>query len=258
MFLPLAVLLYCTLGRITEALKIHKNVNPIQGHCILQPGGIITKQYLKSYDDDDRPLLEYKEDIQKVAAIKSLDELAPPRKVESFSSSSATSRAKETAEKQKEKKKVGTKTFGSLTAEDLNADTYVSPSGKVFRRGVTPKKEDLNGIQPYTPFIFSFFAAVMSFVAWQASTYLAGHFAIQFVDSELYPVQRVAIVGRNVVVGIFTLFTGFSGVVSLGLVLLGVAVSIGVAKGELDPTAVRPDGDAQKSGEVKDLRVDKI
>ena len=36
-------------------------------------------------------------------------------------------------------------------------------------------------------------------------------------------------------VGITTLASGFTGVISIGLFLLGVTVAIGVAKGELDP-----------------------
>ena len=39
--------------------------------------------------------------------------------------------------------------------------------GKVFKRGAISKKEDLNGIQPYTPFVFSIVAAGMSFAVWQ-------------------------------------------------------------------------------------------
>ena len=39
--------------------------------------------------------------------------------------------------------------------------------------------------------------------------------------------------------GMSTLATGFCGVISLGLVLLGIAVTVGVAKGELDPNNPR-------------------
>lgn len=207
--------------------------------------------------DDDRPLLEYKEDVLKrTVSVKSLDEIIPQTmKAKSFASSA--DEAKES--KKPTTAKVGSKTFGSLSMEDLNSDIYVSPTGKVFKRGVVPKKEDLNGIQPLKPFVFSVGAAAMSFAAWQASTYLAAHFAIQFIDSELYPVQRVAIVGRNLIVGIFTLFTGFSGVIAVGLILLGIQVSLGVANGSLDPNKEREDDTKKKLvGDVKDLRVDDL
>lgn len=79
----------------------------------------------------------------------------------------------------------------------------------------------------------------MCAVGWKLSNYLSAHFAINFVTSEFYPVQRLAIVARNVIVGITTLGTGFSGLIAMGLLALGVAVSIGVAKGELDPNKIR-------------------
>jgi hypothetical protein len=80
----------------------------------------------------------------------------------------------------------------------------------------------------------------MSFVFWQLSVYFTAHFAITFVDSPIYPVQRLAVIGRNLVVGITTLAAGFSGVVSLGLFLMGCAVAVGVLKGELDPSKDTP------------------
>ena len=94
-------------------------------------------------------------------------------------------------------------------------------TGKVWETDREPAKradkEDLNGIQPYTPFVFSVVAAGivycmcisvgkfnelylsisigMSFSAWQVTSYLASHFAVQLLDSEIYPVQRLAVVG---------------------------------------------------------------
>lgn len=75
----------------------------------------------------------------------------------------------------------------------------------------------------------------MAYLGYLFSTYLIKHLAIDFVDSEIYPIQRAAIVIRNLVIGISTLATGFSAVVCIGLIGLGIAVTIGVLKGELDP-----------------------
>lgn len=77
----------------------------------------------------------------------------------------------------------------------------------------------------------------MSLLAWKASVYLTENFAIQFLDPTRnpYPVQRVAIVGRNLVVGLSTLAAGFSGVVALGMIAMGLVVAVGVMKGELNP-----------------------
>ena len=132
------------------------------------------------------------------------------------------------------KAKTGSKKsiFGDLSVQDLVAER----EERIRQRGgKRSQKEDLNGIDPLTPFLFSTVPAVMSLVGWQISTYLAANFAIQYLDSELYPVQRIAIVGRNLVVGLFTLQSGFCASISLGLFLLGVTVTVGVAKGELDP-----------------------
>ena len=120
------------------------------------------------------------------------------------------------------------------------------------------KLEDLNGIEPSRPLQFSIVAALMAVIGWQITSFLSSHFAIEFVDSEIYPMQRIAIVARNIVVGIMTLGkrfcvyillkclacvtylcniegTTFSGVIAIGLVFLSVRVALGVSKGELDP-----------------------
>ena len=78
-------------------------------------------------DDEDRPLLEFKEDMKTMVTIKSLDEVIPQKKASAFSSKEEG--AKEEKMKEAPKKKMGTKTFGSLSIEDLNADVYVSPTG---------------------------------------------------------------------------------------------------------------------------------
>lgn len=60
----------------------------------------------------------------------------------------------------------------------------------------------------------------MAFLGWQATAWLIANFAVDFIDSDIYTVQRLAIVSRNIVVGIFTLATGFSGVISLGIEII--------------------------------------
>jgi Protein of unknown function (DUF3082) len=144
------------------------------------------------------------------------------------------------ATKSTAKKSVVTKaqsfTFGSSSIDDFKS-SRVPKEPK--QRPLPSKIEDLNGIPPLKPFQFSIVAAIMALVGWKLSNYLSAHFAVQFVTSDLYPVQRLAIVARNVIVGMTTMGTGFSFMISLGLFGLGVAVSIGVAKGELDPSKPR-------------------
>lgn len=70
-------------------------------------------------------------------------------------------------------------------------------------------------------------------------------FAVQFIDeSNPYPVQRAAIVARNLVVGLSALASGFTGVVAVGLFAMGCVVGVGVLKGELDPNKA----DEKKAG----------
>lgn len=136
-------------------------------------------------------------------------------------------------------KKPVSATFGSLSVDDLKTRMTKIDATKTRGTGkwkdLPSRPEDLNGINPIIPLLFSAFPALMAYAGWRASSYLTANFAIQFIDSEIYPVQRLAIVLRNVVVGITTLATGFTGAIGLGLFAMGIAVAIGVMKGELDP-----------------------
>lgn len=129
-----------------------------------------------------------------------------------------------------------TNAFGNFSLKTLTTET---PSDDYSDHRETEKAQDhnLNGIQPWAPFLFSVVAAGLSAGGWTVSSYMAEHFAVKFVHSDIYQVQRAAIIGRNLVVGIGTLFTGFSAVIAVGLVMLGVVVTVGVLKGELDPNA---------------------
>ena len=122
------------------------------------------------------------------------------------------------------------RTFGTVSIEELTKKQRTD-------RNITAQKRDLNGINPFLPLGSSILSAGMSYGTWQVTIYLAQHFAIQFISSENYPVQRLAMVGRNVIVGIFSLFAGFCGMVSIGLLMLAVAVGIGILKGELNPSS---------------------
>lgn len=107
--------------------------------------------------------------------------------------------------------------FGRISLEDLQ--TRNPPDAPV-------KKEDLSGVNPLSAFLSSIVAVGMSFVGWQVTTYLAAHFAVQFIDSDIYPLQRATILARNIVVGMSALATGFCGVVGLGLFLLSGAAAM--------------------------------
>jgi hypothetical protein len=97
------------------------------------------------------------------------------------------------------------------------------------------KLEDLNGINPLIPLLGSAVPFAMAYAGYQLSVYLTANFAVGFLSSDIYPVQRAAIVARNIMVGFSTLATAFSGVIGVGLLALGVVVAAGVMRGELDP-----------------------
>lgn len=191
----------------------------------------------RSDDDETSPKLQLLDDNDgPKVSVRSLEEVTvKPSSWASVSNDDSGGGSKPTSSATMPvKAKTGSKKsiFGDLSVQDLVAEREERIRQRGGRRS---QKEDLNGIDPLTPFLFSTVPAVMSLVGWQISTYLAANFAIQYLDSELYPVQRIAIVGRNLVVGLFTLQSGFCASISLGLFLLGVTVTVGVAKGELDP-----------------------
>jgi hypothetical protein len=68
---------------------------------------------------------------------------------------------------------------------------------------------------------------------------LATFVALNPVNTDIYFVQRVSGVFRNIVMGLSSLASGFFGVTGLGLFLLGIRVAVGVLNGELDPTPLK-------------------
>ena len=186
--------------------------------------------------DDDRPkLMMQEENDGPKMGVRSLEDTLKDRK-ESASLSSVNYGYQAPREKSETTKT--TATFGSLSVEDLKR--RMIPRDAPQKDAFAQKKEDINGIQPLTPLLFSLFPAVFCVLFWQLSAYMTNHFAVDFITSDMYPVRRLASISRNFVVGIVTLASGFTGVVALGLFLLGITVGVGVLKGELDPNAPRP------------------
>ena len=193
-----------------------------------------TSLRLMPSDDDDRKLTYLEENDKPRINVKEVENINPDGRskgpTSSTVSSSTSSKPRLSA------------TFGSLSVEDLKSRMVAQPtydSEKGWKE-LPSRTEDLNGINPIVAIVSSTFPAGMAIVGWQLSAYLTANFAVQYVTSEIYPVQRLAIVARNLVVGVTTLATGFSAVISLGLFALGVAVAIGVLKGELDPSKNSP------------------
>ena len=136
-------------------------------------------------------------------------------------------------------------TFGSLTIDDLRKKMIKIDNNDTFKP-LPVRTEDLNGINPFIPLLSSIIPFIFAYLGFQLSAYLTAHFAVGFLASDIYTLQRIAIVVRNIVVGISTLATAFSTIIGFGLLALGVTVGVGVIKGELDPT--------KKDVDVKDLK----
>jgi hypothetical protein len=106
------------------------------------------------------------------------------------------------------------------------------------RQAAIEEARDLNGVNPIIALTGSVVALGGAYGLWMITNVLAEYFALNPVSSDIYFIQRVSSVFRNVVMGFFSLASGFFGVTGLGIFLLGVRVSYGVITGELDPTPI--------------------
>ena len=105
---------------------------------------------------------------------------------------------------------------------------------------------DLNGVDPVVSLLGGIFALAVAGALWYATNELGSFFVLHPVETDVYFVQRLASVFRNVVMGMVSLASGFFGVTGMGIFLMGVRVAIGVAKGELDPTPIATTKDMDK------------
>mmetsp|Transcript_34623 Transcript_34623/g.35309 ORF Transcript_34623/g.35309 Transcript_34623/m.35309 type:complete len:255 (+) Transcript_34623:82-846(+) len=190
-------------------------------------------------DKEDEKLMEPIDDMPKKFNLRSLDDFEQRRSSVNQESSSRSTKRKEdeVLSSTSSSPAKSSATFGYLSIDELTG-RMVDRETKPYYAGTEMPPErlvDLNGINPLTPLGFSIFPGVMSYVGFLGTQYMAAHFAINYVNSEYYPVQRAAIVLRNIVVGLFMMGTGFSGVVSIGLFCLGITVGLGIMKGELLP-----------------------
>ena len=103
------------------------------------------------------------------------------------------------------------------------------------------KKIDLNGIYPRELLIGTISYGIFSTFAWKFTTSTADYFSANEVETSFYVVQRLSSIARVVLVSLGSLGTGITFFAAMGQLLLAIQVSIGISKGELDPTKERDD-----------------
>ena len=107
------------------------------------------------------------------------------------------------------------------------------------RQAAIEEARNLNGVNPVVAISASFAALGIAYGLWIFTSFLGELFLSHPLETDVYAVQRLASVFRNVVMGLFSLMSGFFGVTGLGVFLLGVRVAYGVLIGELDPTPIK-------------------
>lgn len=138
----------------------------------------------------------------------------------------------------------------SSMGKKLGLQSFESSKTDAERAAAIQEAQNLNGVNPVVALAGSTIALAAAGGLWILTTYLATFFAMHPVVTNVYFVQRVSGVFRNIVMGLSSLASGFFGVTGLGLFLLGIRVAYGVVTGELDPTPLKK---SRKDADVADL-----
>ena len=115
----------------------------------------------------------------------------------------------------------------------------LQPEPKGPRPEIT--KIDLNGISPAFLLFGSLCYGAVGFLGVQFTVAAADYFGAHPMDDAFYVVQRLSTVARYVVIAMGALGAGVTSIAALGQLALAGRVAIGIATGELDPTAERVD-----------------
>jgi len=107
------------------------------------------------------------------------------------------------------------------------------------REAALEEARNLNGVNPLICIAGGVFAFAVAAGLWYATNELAAFFALHPVETDVYFVQRLSSVFRNIIMGLISLASGFFGVTGMGIFMLGVRVAYGIAQGELDPTPLK-------------------
>jgi len=104
------------------------------------------------------------------------------------------------------------------------------------------KQEDLNGLRPSLLLLGAGSYAVVAFLGVQFLYGASDFFNNNPLDDEMfYVAYRFSVIARQAVVAMAALGTSVTTIASIGQLALAVRVAVGIATGELDPTAERED-----------------
>jgi hypothetical protein len=127
----------------------------------------------------------------------------------------------------------------SSVGERMGLSAFRSSKSDEERRAAIEEARNLNGVNPAVALAGGVFALAVAAGLWTATSALGEYFAFHPVESDTYFVDRVQRVVRNVIMGLFSLASGFFGVTGVGIFALGVRVAVGVMRGELDPAPLK-------------------
>lgn len=128
--------------------------------------------------------------------------------------------------------------YGAGKARDYFKE-FRSQKTEEERQRSIQEARNLNGVNPLVCIGGAVFAWACAGALWLFTNYLGALFAAHPFETDVYFIQRLTQVFRNVVMGLSSLASGFFGVVGVGIFLLGFRVAYGVMTGELDPTPIK-------------------
>lgn len=122
------------------------------------------------------------------------------------------------------------------------------------QKRIVMQEVDLNGIDGVSTVLGSVPVAALSYGMWLFTNQAANYFLAHPVETDFYPVQRLAVAFQTAVVGLSSLAAGIFGFTAFGILLLGLRVTFGVLIGELDPSKRSLEPERQSTAEkVRDF-----
>jgi len=111
---------------------------------------------------------------------------------------------------------------------------------------------NLNGVNPVVSFVAGMVGLGFGSVLFATTkSFTRSIVENPISEDDLYFVQRTTQVGRNLLMGIMTMGTGFTVFASVGVLCLSIRVAYGVMTGELDPTPIKKKPKPKKEDEFE-------